>query len=246
MKQDFWDILFDEGDYIFTARNVYGRETSADLTQQFFSINSIKGLRKDENVTTFRNILLEFDQGSPADQLNALTDVPHSTLVWSGGKSHHAIISLAEPCKNCAEYDALVRRIYVQMPMVDRAVKNPSRLSRTPNAIRDNGNVQHLVHIKNRISRAELDAWLGPEPEKLKTEQPKLRSLALSPWTRYFFLFGSVPGQRNADLFKAACDMFRHGYDLTTIVDRAEEVLDLPRTEIVNTVRSAQAAVRRG
>jgi Primase C terminal 1 (PriCT-1) len=251
---DFWKVLFDRDEQMCFAKDVYGTALyPANLAHlisepfQFFSINPLQNGRgrKDEHVTCYRNILLEFDHGSPAEQLTALTDVPHSTLVWSGGKSHHAIISLCTPCKDRAEYDALVRRIYAKLPMVDRSVKNPSRLSRVPNSVRDNENVQHLVRAGYRISQDELNAWLGPEPEKLKTEQPKMRSLHLSPWTKYFLMYGSETGQRNADLFKAACDMLRHGYSLDLVVDKAEEVLDLPRQEIIATVKSAQAAVRR-
>lgn len=248
----FLSALFEPDEQTCFATSVYQTEVfyafwegpvKADL---FFSINPMHSSRADHHVTRHRNILLEFDDGSPSDQLNHLTDVPHTTLVWSGGKSHHAVISLEEPCWDREEYDAIVRRIYKKLPMVDQSVKNPSRLSRLPGVMRDNGNLQSLVHVKNRVGRETIEAWLGPEPEKAKTEQPKLRSLHLSPWTKYFLMYGSEPGKRNADLFKAACDMLRHGYNAETICERASEVLDLDRREIMNTVKSANDAVRRG
>lgn len=244
---NFWKTLFDEGEEICLTNTVYGTDTSEFHTdyEQFFCINPLNGPRRDSNVSSFRNILLEFDHGSPADQLSTLTDTPHSTLVWSGGKSHHAIISLEEPCEDRAAYDVLVRRIYEKLPTADKSVKNPSRLSRTPNATRNNGNVQYLIHVKDRISRETLETWLGPVPANLKTEQPQRKSLHLSPWTKYFLMFGSQPGQRNADLFKAACDMLRHGYSPEVIQERASEVLDLPMHEIRSTIKSAAAAVRR-
>lgn len=244
---NFWKTLFPGKEYICLAKTIYDTAiNSDDFTAPFFAINSLIGSRKDSNVGCFRNILLEFDSGSPEEQLKTLEEVPHTTLVWSGGKSHHAIISLEEPCQNRAEYDALIRRIYAKLPMADKSVKNPSRLSRTPGAIRDNGNLQYLVYVKNRITRAELDAWLGPEPQKLNSEEPKPRSLHLSPWTKYFLMFGAEPGQRNSSLFKAACDMLRHGYTQEAIVERVQEVLDLPVYEIRSCVASAAAAVRRG
>lgn len=245
--KNFWTTLFPGKEYICLARTKYDTAiNSVDRTSQFFCINSLIGPRKDSNVHYFRNILLEFDDGSPGDQLEIITDVPHSTLVWSGGKSHHAIISLEEPCRDRAEYDALVRRIYAKLPMVDKSVKNPSRLSRAPDAMRDNGNKQHLIHVKGRVSRSELDAWLGPE---LKTEQrtaaSEFVSLAVHPTTLRFFAVG-VEDNRNTQLFAAACDAFRCGWSYDSILEKAQKVLDLSDKEMRQCIKSAQLAVQRG
>lgn len=246
----FWNVLFDPDEHTCFTNSVYGTEVEQvhRFYRQFFCINPLlpETTRRDSNVTAFRNILLEFDKGNAVEQVNNLKEVPYSTLVWSGGKSHHAIISLETPCQDRAEYDALVRHIYAKLPMADKSVKNPSRLSRVPGVIRDNGNMQELLEVRSRVSAEQLNAWLGPMPENLKTEQPKLKSLHLSPWTKYFLMFGAEPGERNSSLFKAACDMLRHGYSQEDVVDRAQDVLELPLHEIRACVASAATAVRRG
>lgn len=244
--------LFDKGEHVCQTDDVYGVDPkSADgilyPDYQFFCINPLKPgtSRRDDNVAVFRNILLEFDKGSLKEQLDWLNEVPYSILTWSGGKSHHAIISLDEPCDTRKEYDALVRRIYAKVPMADKSVKNPSRLSRTPGALRNNGSEQVLVHNRARISQADLGAWLGPEEKKLTTAQPEKRSLGISPWTRNFLMLGAETGKRNASLFAAACDMLRHGYDADMIAILAQNAVDLPEQEIRACIRSAEQAIRR-
>lgn len=244
--------LFDKGEHICQTNDVYGTApVSMDGVlypdYQFFCINPlIPGTsRRDDNVAVFRNILLEFDNGSPEKQLEIVADIPYSVLTWSGGKSHHAIISLVEPCKDRAEYDALIRRIYTKVQVMDRSTKNPSRLSRTPKATRSNGNKQKLLRDYGRTYREVLEAWLGPEEKKLATEQPERRSLGISPWTRNFLMLGAETGKRNASLFAAACDMLRHGYDADMIAILAQNAVDLPEQEIRACIRSAEQAVRR-
>lgn len=241
--------IFDKDEYICSPDSVYGvnsEQLGLVSWNQFFCINPLlpNATRKDSNVAVYRNILLEFDKGSPVEQLNLLTDIPHTMLTWSGGKSHHAIISLVEPCANRAEYDALVRRVYQAVPQADQSTKNPSRLSRTPGALRDNGNEQYLVHVKRRVSREELTAWLGPEKTTAAPPEEQMTSLHISPWTRYFLYFGAEPGKRNSELFKAACDLLRHGWSESRIEAAALEVLDLPRQEVLQCIKSAAKAVK--
>lgn len=243
----FWDVLFDPGESTCFASNLFGTavcrvDVGAHLPGQFFSINPLHSNRKDANVTAYRNILMEFDGMHADDQLSALKTVPYSTLVWSGGKSFHAIISLETPLKTRREYDSLVRRIYRTIPGADPANKNPSRFSRIPGRVRDNGKLQELKDIVCRRSKAEIDAWLGPAP--VDSEEPQQRtSLDLSPWTKHFLAFGAEQGGRNLALFKAACDMFRHGYSAEQILERAMKVLDLSEQEMRSCIQSAFSSV---
>lgn len=244
----FWKILFDPEESTCFASTIYGTaickvDTGIHLPGRFFSINPLKSNRTDANVTCYRNILLEFDDMPPAEQLELLKPVPFTTLVWSGGKSFHAIISLEEPCKTRKEYDSLVRRIYKVMPSVDKANKNPSRFSRMPGKVRDNGQLQELRDVICRRTRGELDAWLGPAPVEAETNSEQRYSLGISPWTKHFLAFGVEEGGRNAALFKAACDMLRHGYTEQQIFDKVVLVLDLPESEIITCIRSAKKTV---
>lgn len=135
----------------------------------FFSINPMHTSRADKNVTAFRNILLECDK-MPLDQQIAYIQqkIPVTSIVYSGGKSYHFIISLADECSTKEEYDVLVRRLHALLPQVDPTTKNPSRFSRLPGVVRpDTGKLQELVYLGSRIPRATLEAKLPPvEPPK--------------------------------------------------------------------------------
>lgn len=249
MNEQFWKVLFNPNEQTCFAATVHGTgvvpvEVGMQIKSQFFSINPMEASRKDSNVTSYRNILLEFDHLPPAQQLAALKTVPYSTLVWSGNKSYHAIIALEEPCLTRTAYDALVRRIYAIVPGVDASVKNPSRLSRCPGVWRDGGTLQTLEDVVCRRSNVEIDAWLGPLPESVTTLLPRY-SLGISPWTRYFLAMGAAPGKRNAQLFSAACDMLRHGYSESQIHELVSKVLDLTEREINTCIRSAASTVAR-
>lgn len=136
----------------------------------FFSINPMHTSRADANVTAFRNILLECDN-MPLDQQIAYIQhkVPITSIVYSGGKSYHFIISLAESCSTKEEYDQLVRRLHAYLPEVDPTTKNPSRFSRLPDVIRpDTNKLQELVYLGSRTPRATLESIL-PALEVPKT-----------------------------------------------------------------------------
>lgn len=195
-------------------------------TKQYFSINPLKNSRKDSNVTAYRNILLEFDKGSIEEQLRVLksSGIPYSTLVFSGNKSLHAIISLQEEITTRPAYDSLVAAIYKKLggkDVVDIACKNPSRLSRLPFVERqDTGKIQTLLEVHGRVSNTDLYSWLGPyEQEKAEkyAEIPKGRVRVLSGFANHFLAFGAPKGEWNIALFKTACEMARCGYSLPEI-----------------------------
>lgn len=222
----YYDILFDHDDHVCWSNNPYGVRVQPleplDIMQdvhEFVSINPFKPetTRKDANVSKYRNILLEFDSGTIEEQKKLIRElnIPYSTIVFSGSKSLHVVISLEKPLETKEAYDALVRRVYAKVPQADQSGKNCSRFTRAPNAIRDNGNRQELLHYRYRIPLAQLETWLGPE---LKTEQPierkpdnNVRLLKGSTW--YFLANGAPTGEWNRKLFLAALDMLRSGYN---------------------------------
>lgn len=173
MQKEFLKVLFDEGEQTCFTSTPFGTELSLnpDSNDVFFSINPMVGSRKDANVTKFRNILIELDDRPLAEQLDyVMTKVPVSTVVYSGGKSYHFIISLVTPLQTREEYDELVRRVYALLPATDRTCKNPSRLSRLPFAVRpETGVEQTLKGLGTRVLNAQLEALL---PE-LRLETPK-------------------------------------------------------------------------
>jgi hypothetical protein len=100
--------LFEPGDGLIIAKGhpsniIYSGPYSPALTAvsaDYICINPIKGQKIDKNATAYKSFLLEFDGVSIAHQL-ALIDhlkqvIPVRTVVSSGNKSIHAVISLID------------------------------------------------------------------------------------------------------------------------------------------------------
>lgn len=249
MRERFYNLLFEPREEICISYDIYGTAVFPIRTvlhetwnRNFFSINPLLNGRLDANVTCFRNILIEFDSIPLEQQLVLLKDIPWSTVVFSGKKSYHAIISLQEPCETREEYDAVVRRILEKLPDADRSTKNPSRLSRAPGALRD-GIEQSLHAIGGRISKERLDAWLGPE--KLKTEQSSPAMFIpgdrrfLRGSTLYFLMAGAPEGEWNRQLFLAALDLARAGHEADETIDRLRQVTGHLDKKDMSTIKSA-------
>jgi hypothetical protein len=151
----------------------------------FFSINAIASedrepskpwhaanvpRRADNNVASYRNFLLELDNMQLDEQVKAVRDLlPVTSIVFSGGKSHHFIISLKESLGFSTgarlEYNTLARRLHKLVPFADPTTKNPSRLSRLPFRIRpETGLEQKLIYLGERVTYAELDSLLPKLP----------------------------------------------------------------------------------
>jgi hypothetical protein len=249
MSNQFIKTLFDSNEMICLADNVFGTGLfSQEMCQDrklpaYFAINPLHTSRRDANVTAYRNILLEFDNLKPTAQMEVIHKIPHSTVVWSGGKSYHAIISLQTPMPSRAHYDALVARIHAAVPDADPTAKNPSRLSRMANSTRDNGKLQQLVYCGERISSETINAWLGQEKE-VPARPPVLYYDKLIPMmAKHYLAFGSVPGRRNSDLYKCACDLAKAGFSIEETFDMVEPIADLPLHEIGATIKSAYSKV---
>lgn len=248
--ENFYMTLFDPGDYVHWGTTVY--ETEIELAKDwnrfrernFFCINPLRGPRSDANIRTYRNILVEFDGAALSSQLALMKNVPHTSAVFSGNKSYHFIISLEDPCIDDIEYKQLVRRIYAKLPQADKAVKNPSRLSRSPGAMRESNEKeteQSLLYVKERVSTKALLTWLGPieltnEVDGIIVAMPEGY---LSSWCRSYLRSGSSKGSRNRDLFVAACEMARAGYTMLQIKSMAKSVNELPIEEFNRTILSA-------
>lgn len=245
MYKLFWETLFDETEGVCVTATPYGTQMNMrgyvmHTNDNYFCINPLIGSRKDDNVGVLRNILVEMDNLPLDEQETALLGMPYTTKVFSGNKSFHYIISLLEPCHNRAEYDALVYRIYKKLaPNVDKANKNPSRLSRVPNAMRDNYR-QTLFRVGPRVPKIEILTWLGPEEVVAPRPAPVSRlKKVLHPETSYFLAFGASEGFWNPSLFKAVCDMTRAGFDLEGIFIACENITGHLDSKDRSTIRSA-------
>lgn len=116
---------------------------------------------KNANVTEFRFALVESDT-LPLDEqqrIYAELELPIAALVYSGGKSIHAIVHI--DASDIDEYRERVDYLYSYMKNhgidIDKQNRNPSRLSRMPGVDR-NGNHQTLLGVN--LGRKSWNDWV--------------------------------------------------------------------------------------
>ncbi len=132
---------------------------------------------KNDNVTDFRYALVESDS-MDLDKQNAIIrelELPVACLVFSGGKSIHAIVHI--DAVDYQEYRKRVDYLYSVCKKngldIDQQNKNPSRLSRMPGVIR-NGRKQFLIDVNiGKGSWNEWQEWI----ESVNDDLPNLESL---------------------------------------------------------------------
>lgn len=112
---------------------------------------------KNGNVAAYRYALIESDTLSLTEQreLYIKLKLPIAALVYSGGKSLHAIVRIDAEDENT--YNARVRETYTICEenglKIDRQNKNPSRMSRLPGCDRGEKK-QHLLEVN-----ANAQSW---------------------------------------------------------------------------------------
>lgn len=127
-----------------------------------------KGGAKNEDVTAFRHVLVEFDRDEsgtaiPKEQQYAAilaSGLPVSALVDSGNKSLHAWVRVDAP--DATEYRRRVDIIWdwFEGRCLDRQNKNPSRLSRCPDGRRTvDGEVRTQRLLALRIGAQSWTEW---------------------------------------------------------------------------------------
>jgi hypothetical protein len=126
--------------------------------------------------------------------------IPFSSIVYSGGKSYHAILSLSESLevdyhtdeaskyyksiwqRLRAKIDRSGRMLGFDYPkgkssFVDGSCQNPSRLSRVPFENRDNGNIQELISLGDLMSLEAFSELLDSCPMIYKSEMVSTKVL---------------------------------------------------------------------
>lgn len=136
-----------------------------------------KGVKND-NVTEYRYALVESDC-MPIEQQNALIrelELPVAVLVYSGGKSVHAIVRV--DAENYDEYRRRVDYLYNVCRKngleIDRQNRNPSRLSRMPGVMRG-GKKQYI--IDTNIGKRDWTEWRD-WIESMNDDLPEFENLA--------------------------------------------------------------------
>lgn len=143
---------------------------------------------KNENVTEFRYALVESDT-MDIEKQNAIMrelELPIAVLVYSGGKSLHAIVNI-----DAANYDEYRKRVDYLYDIcrknglnIDNQNRNPSRLSRMPGVERK-GKKQFIVDTNiGKTSWEEWQDWIEdinddlPDPESLTDYWDNMPELA--------------------------------------------------------------------
>ncbi len=145
--------------------------------------------RADLNVSSYRNFIFEMDSMPLEDQLNIFRNsaIPFTSIVYSGSKSYHAILAVEENVvgeahrrESIEEYKKIWRRLEAKLNLeakkagfvypdgrgsfLDGSCKNPSRLTRYPEVVRDNGNNQELLMLGETVSKEEFLTLLSECP----------------------------------------------------------------------------------
>lgn len=115
---------------------------------------------KNDNVTEYRFALVESDS-TDIERQNAIIrelELPVACLVYSGGKSIHAIVRI--DAANYDEYRKKVDYLYSICQKngleIDKQNRNPSRLSRLPGVMRG-GQKQYI--IDTNIGKSSFEEW---------------------------------------------------------------------------------------
>ncbi len=130
----------------------------------------------NKNVTSYRHALVESDEmergkfAAIVKQLN----LPIAAMVDSGNKSLHAIVKI--DASDAKQYSERVRVLYERCErngiVIDKANKNPSRLSRMPGVTR-NGNRQFLAGLTQGAGDwEEWEEWYAEETDELPESVP--------------------------------------------------------------------------
>jgi hypothetical protein len=203
MKNTFMSTLFVQGNCT-TFGGIYQTKVRNALkigsaVPEFFCINALDPYksyvqdkdsrfpsRADINVCSYRNFLFEMDNIDLKDQLRIFKEcgIPFTSIVYSGGKSYHAIVSLEKPLNAAVHtldgiqyYKHVWRRLAAKIDLkaselldgdkgekfVDYSCQNPSRLSRFPGFER-NGVIQELVYLGDRLTAQAFNLILDSCP----------------------------------------------------------------------------------
>lgn len=127
---------------------------------------------KDEGVAAFRHALVEFDSVPLEQQFATVlaTRLPVSAVVYSGGKSLHAWVRVDAPDRETFKQRVAAIHALPLLAGMDKANKNPSRLTRLPGARRGD-KVQRVVAIG--VGAASWDEWTRTHEQTTPADEPK-------------------------------------------------------------------------
>ena len=213
-ESDFFSKIYSEDDLIFITDSLqntsdkcikdvlaFKKDKEKLSRYTFYSINPLndyKEGRKDDNVKTFKYILLESDSMEKELQLKMLFDmiengVPIKMITYTGGKSFHALLKV-DGIHSVKEYKDYAENILklgdkLKIDLFDHACKNPARLSRVPWGSRKESDYetvpQPLIYFNEKDdcidAEKKIKEWvskiIGEElEEKKETKQDEIEN----------------------------------------------------------------------
>lgn len=213
-KQKLLSILFDDVEKVCigSAKESFNVKSPFQTSGEYYTINPLSAVdhdfkkkdyyaynkprRADINVESFRNFIFEIDSIPLSDQLTILKEcgIVFTGLVYSGGKSVHALLSL-EKClggthtlNGVREYKRVWERIAGLIDktamelgfgkVVDPSCKNPSRFTRYPEFKVEGRNKQDVLECEGkRLGEEEFNSLLLRCPELACREVSEARKV---------------------------------------------------------------------
>ena len=196
----FLEVVFDPGDYACFGHNKYANKTydakKTGLKEEaiFMSINAFEkgSTRAIDNVTKFRTFLFEIDEDREGNKVPAqiqtnivrASGLPWSTCTFSGNKSLHWLVVLDKPLEDRFEYSVWWKTIYGVLNQTaadlgydlkfDAQVKDPSRFTRAPGAIRmETKKIQEVGQVRTRVSKEAVREWFESKGHSIEDYMPK-------------------------------------------------------------------------
>lgn len=254
----FFRTLFRPQEQVCSGATTYSTEVHDQsciaTIDNFVSLNPLRDSRKDANCTAHRNFLIEIDKLPLSEQLKYVegTGVPFTSMTYSGNKSFHFVVALADNLRDKVEYAHAARWLHGIVEKADHSTRNPSRFTRVPGSVNNKtGRVQELIKLEQRVSNEEFYKWLNHYPHMQPRRQSRIVKQYLAPgehgqlsgYTQTFLRYGAIAGYRNNRLYSAACDMALNGYTFEEACDGLCRIMlqhpDITEEECITTITSA-------
>jgi len=199
MQSEAFSLLFDPGELVIFQSSVndcpspYRTPLLDDIAHQFMVANPfIEGTvkRVQANVAKRKTLIIEADTIS-LDLQKALWEnltIAPTVVTFSGNKSYHLLYTFSEELTP-DKWDLLVIEFKKLFPFCDYSVISDfARLCRTPNATRDNGNLQEICALNRRLNYQEtldnlikLNEGISAIPNKANALLVKLHKKKIDP-----------------------------------------------------------------
>lgn len=118
-------------------------------------------IRRTENTSKIRNILVEFDNHTKEEQcslVNIDLQMPFSTAVWSGNRSVHFVICLQKEItlKQYKQYTDAIKKAFRNKA----DIVSPAATTRLPIGFRSYDQKQYLMENRGLVSNLAFENWL--------------------------------------------------------------------------------------